>query len=1398
MKTTESGDKASSSSSSPQAEKPKTKKRSSRTARAALFTLKMMLALLLIFSLLLLWAYKTESGTKTLFAVMENFSAGNLKVSGVKGTLDDDISLEHFSFRNASLLIDASAVRLQWHPAALWRNHLDITQLQASSLTVASLPGKDAAKLPANLSLPMTVNARKLALGRLHIATLAADGKQTETVMLSALTGSLQFQNHQFQITTALTSPWGSLDLKSGLTSLRPFKIDGNFNLHGQAIQDIPAVSLTGALAGSLQDLEIAVQAQLTEQTAKTQALRGNANTLLTPFTAPYVRQLHVDVQHLDPSAWHVAAPQADLRIQAELKSVTALSQGQASRFVVSGDVNIRNTLATSIDKHGLPVQALASKVVWDADQVTLKDLAVQLAGNDKTAGKALGNAHVSWKAQQLAADVQLAVSNIDLKQIDQRLHASNIKGQLSAQTSAQTAKDHVINLQAQLQDARASLKADASYHTEKLLLNLSKFDLQAEDSHLQGTGEISFEGKQAFKLKASLKNFDPARWVATQPGRLQADFSADGQIQPRLNVQLNLPQLQGQYAGQTVQCSLDMRWLQDQQLQVKQLDLHWGKNALNAQGNWGGTDDVLKLKLDAPDLSSLNPLLTNLQLALGGSLKAEADLRGRFNEPAGKLDASAQMLSVKRGNQQFHITQLKSTVALNSGEQGSFDGEIVASHIGGDLPSLNLNNSAEQIASTDKLEQVRLQLKGRRDAHTLTLESSFPNKQVLSLVATGGLQAAKNESAPWNWQGQLQALSLHGNPDARLQSSSPLQISSQSVRLGTLAIHSELGNLMLDELEWTPSALKTTGRISDAQVIAIANLIKPQSSVTGNLKLSAQWNLNLKEQAQGEIQLQRQSGDLRFNDPDGTGIAVALGMRELQMQMKVGGLVAGTDGENLSLNINANGSRLGQWQVRANTVLSKQNEMWKILPTAALNGQISAAIPDLQWLGPWINPGLVLKGKLNVDARLMGNMGKPRYHADLTGRELEVAFASEGLLLPNGSMDAQLEDGRLKLSNLQFSNTVSNIPRHAQLQGLDMLGRKGEFKASGEVDIGKETGSIQAQWQQFPLLQRKDRWLVVSGQANIVEANNIWSLTGKVLTDGAYFKLPKLPPPSLSSDVVVIRKSDKLAVKTAETDTAKKGLKTRVDVSFDMGSHFIFVGRGLDTGLEGSLRLRSIDGNPLQANGSIRTVKGMYEGYGQQLAIERGILNFQGPPANPGLNIRALRQGLPVEAGVEIVGTVAAPQVRLVSEPSVPDSEKLSWLVLGRGSDQLAGSDASLLMSAATAIFGGDGSRNVPRDIVQGLGFDEFSIGAAGNNSSSRLPGQTIAGSTGNTTATTDQVVSVGKRIMPGLVLSVERGLSDASGAIKLSWQLTRRISLIGRTGSESAVDVNYTFSFN
>ena len=87
-----------------------------------------------------------------------------------------------------------------------------------------------------------------------------------------------------------------------------------------------------------------------------------------------------------------------------------------------------------------------------------------------------------------------------------------------------------------------------------------------------------------------------------------------------------------------------------------------------------------------------------------------------------------------------------------------------------------------------------------------------------------------------------------------------------------------------------------------------------------------------------------------------------------------------------------------------------------------------------------------------------------------------------------------------------------------------------------------------------------------------------------------------------------------------------------------------------------------------LNAKGTIRAVAGTYYVFGQRLDIDRGRLLFDGPVDNPALDVVALRKNIAVEAGVELTGTVKVPRVRLVSNPPVPDDEKLSWLLTGQG----------------------------------------------------------------------------------------------------------------------------------
>jgi translocation and assembly module TamB len=206
-----------------------------------------------------------------------------------------------------------------------------------------------------------------------------------------------------------------------------------------------------------------------------------------------------------------------------------------------------------------------------------------------------------------------------------------------------------------------------------------------------------------------------------------------------------------------------------------------------------------------------------------------------------------------------------------------------------------------------------------------------------------------------------------------------------------------------------------------------------------------------------------------------------------------------------------------------------------------------------------------------------------------------------------------------------------------------------------------------------------------------------------------------------------------------------------------------------------------------LFASGTISTHNTVFEAYGQKLTVERGIVNFSGPLDNPGLNVLAVRQNLPVEAGVEVLGTVRRPKIRLVSTPEVSDAEKLSWIIAGRSLES-GGVDPTLLLAAAGSILGGQsGSGGITRQLSQALGVDEISFRQS----------DTITDD-GNPLA--NQIGSVGKRLSSRAYLSYEHGLTTTTdiSVAKLTYSLTPKIKVVTQAGTDSAIDIFYTIQFD
>jgi translocation and assembly module TamB len=385
------------------------------------------------------------------------------------------------------------------------------------------------------------------------------------------------------------------------------------------------------------------------------------------------------------------------------------------------------------------------------------------------------------------------------------------------------------------------------------------------------------------------------------------------------------------------------------------------------------------------------------------------------------------------------------------------------------------------------------------------------------------------------------------------------------------------------------------------------------------------------------------------------------------------------------------------------------------------------------------------------------------------------------------GTIVLAMKDREARIERFELSAPWTPGAEAAKAIGNAKRPAAGTLTAQGALDIGARKGTITLKAAGYPLTRLATRFLAVSGEGRVEVDGSSTLVAGDFTADAGWFGIPDAAPPSLSDDVIVERgEAAKVAQKGAE--------RLRLDLRFDLGEHLHFRGRGLSTRLAGSLRVAGDVSGALRTTGSIRAVGGTFDAYGRTLAIERGALNFQGPVDNPGLNVLALRKGLPVEAGVEVLGTVNRPKVRLASFPDVPDPEKLAWLVLGRGQGQISAGDAASLVSAANSMLGND-SLSANR-LLAGIGLDEVRVGPGESGTLGALPQSTVAGKTG--TASASEVVTVGKRLSDDLYVSYRQGLAEAQGSVRVAWQLTRSLQLILRAGYLPGVDAVYRFSFD
>ncbi|KUE81295.1 hypothetical protein ATO46_12425 [Aeromonas schubertii] len=395
------------------------------------------------------------------------------------------------------------------------------------------------------------------------------------------------------------------------------------------------------------------------------------------------------------------------------------------------------------------------------------------------------------------------------------------------------------------------------------------------------------------------------------------------------------------------------------------------------------------------------------------------------------------------------------------------------------------------------------------------------------------------------------------------------------------------------------------------------------------------------------------------------------------------------------------------------------------------------------------------LKGALAGQVRLEGTLARPLLYGELRLRDGEVQTHADMVTLSG-------LDTRLRVNG-----------ERAEIDGKVLVG-KGPLTLGGFVE-----------WAQPPLrgsLTIKGEGLEAQypgmGKVRVtpdlaISLGEKTEITGSVEIPWARILVKSLPESAvgLSSDVQVVM-DDRAPL----PPPAPLPLQMRVQVG--IGPDVRLDAMGLRTQLAGHLRLNQDEGKPLSARGEIQLNDGRFKAYGQNLLIQEGKIRFSGPLDQPYLNINAIRNPETVEdnvtVGVKVTGPATKPKISVYSDPAMSESERLSYLLRGKGL-QTGGQDGGfngLLVAGAVSQAGG-----VVSDIGETLGLSDVSLDTAGSGDETQ--------------------VTLSAYLLPGLQLQYGVGVFSPIAEFKLRYELMPRLYLQALTGIAQAVDIFYRFEF-
>jgi translocation and assembly module TamB len=1106
----------------------------------------------------------------------------------------------------------------------------------------------------------------------------------------------------------------GRLAGSASVGTTRPFPTRASLTL--DLVKPNPEGRVEAQLDGDLSVLSLVAKSTLA-------GVAADAQAKVAPFANQPFLEGRLDAKEVDLARLDADWPVTRLNI---------VVNAEPSPGGFSGSAQVANAMAGPIDANRIPITQLRGSFTLSGVMLELRDLAAQ-AGGGTVSGSGTVNIDTfenRWK---------LVVAALDLK----RLHGSLIPTSLAGRIEADV-NDRIQRVVADVSQKDLQLSLAARYDGKTLFAD--RLIAQAYGGSVEGSGRIALAGNRPFAADLRARRFNPARFGDFPAGSIDGTIVATGTASPAIVVEADAAIAPGsRLAGLATQGRIRGRFA-PASVQALIADVTMGTNRVQARGALGRAGDRLELMIAAKRLSELDPLLpAEVPKPVSGAIDATATVETLARGARVDVDARATQLGAS-ADWQF------ATLAI----AGRATHAAPVSQLRIDaLQDVSLAVDAMRASTpAGRADRARVSLAGSANAHTLSFAASDGESGI-----DGGVSASLAGSGPaLVWRGRVENLSVRGVPGltrVALASPAPFVIARERVVFDAFRIEGDGATLDVDTFAWVRDAIDTRGRFRSLPFAPLLKRAGLADRFPTDITVGGTWDVSSSPSWRGTLKVARERGDLYIDDPTlESASKISLGIETLAVNATLDGTrLTG----NAELRARLGGNALADFDVRAIPGSSHP-----FSAAAPIRATIRAHLPSLASLQPWIGTSARVQGQAIADVAVAGTLGKPELSGQVVGYGLRVDMPRYGV---------NYKDGQLR---------IASGPEGLKLEELSFAAGDGRFVASGLIGLpgasGAQVAASRIQWhaENFRALNRPDLRIVVDGEGTLALEQKRLVLRGKLSADEGNIEYRSTADTTLANDIIVVGRPRPAS---ARPDAMVSEAPLDLDLELMLGSNLRFAGEGLDARLAGRVQVTSKAGAPIIGKGVIRTVRGTYYAFGQKLDIDRGRILFDGPLGNPSLDIVALRKNLPVEAGVEIVGTVRAPLVRLTSNPPVPDNEKLAWLLTGGPSGSESARESAALAAAAAALMGGEG-KPLTQQLAQKIGLDDISVAQRDTAEADPLSGQ---------------VVTLGKRITDRLYVAYEQGVSLATNALRVEYVLSRFLTVSAFAGTSSGIALNF-----